>query len=136
MEPARILSAAIVALAASGAAGQETGPVTDGAGQALYMENCATCHGTQGTGDGPLAELMTVPMPDLTQISAAHDGTFPMLETIMVIDGRTGIRGHGYPMPVWGDRFKAEVPTDDHAAEIDARGRVLSLALYLQSIQE
>jgi mono/diheme cytochrome c family protein len=106
-------------------------------GEAEYMEACASCHGESGKGDGPLAELMTVDVPSLTGLSAANDGAFPMLEVIQVIDGRTGVRGHGYPMPVWGSRYKAEaMEAGEYAAEIDVRGRVLSLALYIQSIQE
>ncbi|EAU43947.1 c-type cytochrome [Salipiger bermudensis] len=109
----------------------------DEAGKIEYMNHCAACHGESAVGDGPLAELMTVPVPDLTQVSAQNDGVFPMLEMIQVVDGRTGIRGHGYPMPVWGARFKSEVEGDigAYASEIVVRGRILSLAYYLESIQ-
>ncbi|TCP39264.1 c-type cytochrome [Rhodovulum marinum] len=119
------------ALAAGTAQAQDPGP-------AEYMQACAACHGESGVGDGPLAELMTVPMPDLTQLSAANEGEFPMLAVIQIIDGRTGVRGHGYPMPVWGDRFKAEaVPSGgEYGAELMVRGRVLALAQYLESIQQ
>jgi len=106
-------------------------------GQSEYMAACASCHGESGKGDGPLADLMTVDLPDLTQIAANNDGEFPLLQTIMVIDGRTGLRGHGYPMPVWGSRFSAqEGDVGPMATELAVRGRVLSLALYLESIQE
>ncbi|MBY6002441.1 cytochrome c [Salipiger bermudensis] len=109
----------------------------DEAGEIEYMNHCAACHGESGMGDGPLAELMTVPVPDLTQVSAQNDGVFPLLDMIQVVDGRTGIRGHGYPMPVWGKRFKSEIEGDigAYASEIVVRGRILSLAYYLESIQ-
>ena len=42
----------------------------DEAGKIEYMNHCAACHGESAVGDGPLAELMTVPVPDLTQVSA------------------------------------------------------------------
>jgi len=108
------------------------------AGEAEYMNSCASCHGESGTGDGPLADLMTVPMPNLTVLSAANDGDFPMLEVIQVIDGRTGVRGHGYPMPVWGNQYEAEAAetAGPYGTELVVRGRVLSLADYLQSIQQ
>lgn len=110
----------------------------DDAGKAEYMNSCAACHGEGGLGDGPLAELMTVPMPNLTTLAQENDGVFPMLDVIHVIDGRTGVRGHGYPMPVWGSRFKGEVVErmGDYGAEMVVRGRVLSIAYYLESIQQ
>ncbi|MGC9420488.1 MAG: c-type cytochrome, partial [Rhodovulum sp.] len=103
-----------------------------------YIQACAACHGESGVGDGPLAELMTVPMPNLTQLSATNDGAFPMLAVIQIIDGRTGVRGHGYPMPVWGDRFKAEAESSrgEYGAELMVRGRVLAIAQYLESVQQ
>ncbi|HKL05576.1 MAG TPA: c-type cytochrome [Roseovarius sp.] len=109
----------------------------DDAGKQEYMDACASCHGESGAGDGPLAELMTVPVPPLTGLSAANDGQFPMLAVIHTIDGRQGIRGHGYPMPVWGSRFKRDIEdAGPYGAEAIVRGRLLSLAYYLESIQE
>ncbi|WP_127562438.1 c-type cytochrome [Nioella ostreopsis] len=107
-------------------------------GEQEYVNNCASCHGEGGMGDGPLANLMTVPVPDLTVIAANNDGVFPMLEMIQVIDGRTGIRGHGYPMPVWGQQFQADAAdvAGPYGSELMVRGRVLELAEYLASIQQ
>jgi len=80
---------------------------------------------------------MTVAVPSLTGLSAANDGVFPMLKVIHTIDGRQGTRGHGYPMPVWGSRFEAELEDmGPYGAEAVVRGRVLSIAYYLESIQE
>ncbi len=109
----------------------------EAAGRDEYLQSCASCHGQEARGDGPLAELMTVEVPDLTGIVRRNDGIFPMLDVIQIIDGRTGVRGHGFPMPVWGDRYKAGAVDEmgSHTAEIVTRGRILSLALYLQSIQ-
>lgn len=126
------------AIALAGLAATSGGALADHTGENEYMQACASCHGTGGLGDGPLAELMTVPLPDLTQISANNDGQFPTLKVIQVIDGRTGIRGHGYPMPVWGDRFKAEAEgvMGEYGAELEVRGRILSIVYYLESIQK
>lgn len=125
--------AALAALALSSGVALAQDP-----GEVEYMQACAACHGETGVGDGPLAELMTVPMPNLTQLSAANEGEFPMLSVIQIIDGRTGVRGHGYPMPVWGDRFKAEAApgAGEYGAELIVRGRVLSIAYYLESLQQ
>ncbi len=109
----------------------------DEPGRAEYMSACASCHGEGGAGDGPLAGLMTVPVPGLTGLSAANDGQFPMLEVIHTIDGRQGIRGHGYPMPVWGSRFSGELENaGPYGAEAIVRGRILSIAYYLEALQQ
>lgn len=130
---ASVVAASLVLAACSGAAQAQT---TAGANE--YAWACASCHGLAGHGDGPLAEYMTVEVPDLTQVSARNNGEFPMLQVIQVIDGRTGVRGHGSMMPVWGDRFAARTAAEsgNYAAEIEVRGRILALAMYLEAIQQ
>ena len=90
-------------------------------------------------GAGPLAELLTVEVPSLTTLSAANEGKFPMLDVIHSIDGRQLTRGHGDPMPVWGNSFRMQTEADGvgpYGGEAIIRGRVLSIAYYLESIQE
>lgn len=126
------LSLAMAAVLASGAAADE-------AGHDFYLEACATCHGETGNGDGPLAELMKITVPALTGLSAANEGVFPMLDVIHVIDGRQSVRGHGNPMPVWGKHFEIQADVDGHGpygSEAVVRGRILSIAYYLESIQK
>ncbi len=41
-------------------------PVQLAAGQKVYLDNCATCHGTDGKGDGPTAANLTPKPADLT----------------------------------------------------------------------
>ena len=109
----------------------------DDLGKQEYMNSCATCHGASAMGDGPLAELMTVEVPGLTDLASKNDGVFPMLEVIHSIDGRQGTRGHGYPMPIWGSQYEKDVENPGpYGAEVRIRGRVLSIAYYLESIQE
>src|SRR6056297_711628 len=82
---------------------------------------------------------MTSSIGKTPSFAAENDGVFPMLEVIQIIDGRTGVRGHGgEDMPVWGAVYKAPLAGEigDYAAETIIRGRILSLALYLESIQE
>lgn len=135
MMPARHLLSAVAAagiLAAMPAAAAE-----DPVGKDEYMNSCATCHGESGRGDGQIAGLMTVKVPDLTRIAERNDGVFPVQDMFMIVDGRTGIRGHGYPMPVWGARYRAEAGDryGPYGAEEVVRGRILSLVYYLQGIQ-
>ena len=106
-------------------------------GEEYYAQYCATCHGAGGEGDGPLTMMMTSSVPDLTQLAARNDGEFPMLQVIHIIDGRTGLRSHGGPMPVYGALFKAESGTDSPYGDVlYSRGKVLSIAYFLESIQK
>jgi len=134
MRFASFMTAAILtgsALTATTATAEETG-------QSLYMDACASCHGAAGMGTGPMAELMSVNVPGLQELSLNNDGVFPMLDVIYIIDGRTGVRGHGSEMPVWGRQFKGEMleQAGIYGSEVYARGKVLSLAYYLESIQK
>ncbi|WP_127902125.1 c-type cytochrome [Solirhodobacter olei] len=106
-------------------------------GKALFASNCAACHGETAKGDGDMAGVMTIPAPDLTLLARQNDGTFPFLKVFHVIDGRTGVRSHGNPMPVFGRSFEAAQGGADNpfGAVIEARGKVMSIALYLESLQ-
>lgn len=103
-------------------------------GAGLFADSCAACHGASGHGDGDMAGVMTIPAPDITTLSTQNEGTFPMLKVIHIIDGRSGIRAHGGPMPVFGQVFSAG--TEGYEGVLETRGRVLSLAMYLESIQQ
>jgi len=109
------------------------------AGKEEYMTACAGCHGESAMGQGPFAEYLNIEVPGLTGLKAANDGEFPFLETLMIVDGRTGVRGHGAgPMPIWGDRFEAAAldKVGVYGAEMIVRGRLLSLVEYIASIQQ
>ncbi len=106
------------------------------AGQVEYVDKCASCHGASGVGDGEMVGFLMVRPTDLTTLSEENDGEFPMLRVIQMIDGRTIVPAHGREMPIWGNTFKFEAEGGIYASEIEARGRVLSIADYLQSIQK
>jgi hypothetical protein len=57
---------------------------------------------------------------------------------VHIIDGRTDVQAHGTPMPTFGARYRREIGdlAGEYGAEQIVRGRVLDLALYLESIQE
>ncbi len=132
----RRLTTFIAAILAASSLSATAGDMVSG--QYEYMNHCASCHGTSGVGDGPIAGILTVDVPDLTVLAKNNGGDFPFLDTLMAIDGRTGVRGHGSNMPVWGDSFAREAAQQagDYGAEMIARGRLLSLVEYLASIQE
>mgnify|MGYP001477236874 CR=1 FL=1 len=107
-------------------------------GEELYMRYCASCHGETGGGGGDMQHFLNIHMPNLRTMAERNDGEFPLLQTIHIIDGRTGLRAHGGPMPLWGAAFMDE--SVEHigfyGSVLETRGRVLSLALYLESLQD
>jgi mono/diheme cytochrome c family protein len=110
----------------------------DEVGRQEYMYSCSACHGDSGRGDGPVARFLNVETPSLTTLAQQNNGDFPLLHVIQVIDGRSGVGPHGTIMPVWGARFMASEIDDAgrYGAEVIVRGRILSIARYLESIQE
>lgn len=110
--------------------GDRPNPGAAASGGQSFRTYCASCHGAEGKGDGPLAEHLKVAPADLTQISQSNNGTFPFDEVRKKIDGRDAVRGHGTSdMPVWGDAFKT---TD---TEEQAEKRIDDLTHFLWSIQ-
>jgi high-affinity iron transporter len=47
----------------AGAMDLPKGPLDTADGHALYVRNCAPCHGTRGAGDGPAAHTLSTPPP-------------------------------------------------------------------------
>jgi len=74
-------------------------------GQAEYERYCASCHGIEGTGHGPMRAVLTLAPTDLTALSADNDGAFPLERVVKRIDGRDPLVAHGSPMPVYGTFF-------------------------------
>ena len=66
---------AIVGFAIAGLAGGHS-VAADDIGEQEYMTYCASCHGADGTGDGPLAAFLTVKVPDLTVVAQEMMETF------------------------------------------------------------
>lgn len=106
-------------------------------GEATFMNACAGCHGESAAGDGPMTEVLTVPVPDLTGLSARNGGEFPWLRVIHTIDGRMSPAAHGGPMPVFGNLFTGDPAVADapDGTPVQVSARVLALVEYLQSIQ-
>jgi mono/diheme cytochrome c family protein len=105
-------------------------------GKREYQAYCASCHGMQGKGDGPMSTILTVVPADLTQLRKKNDGEFPFWRIYKIIDGRDLVRGHGARnMPVWGAEFLIE-EGGGYLDEDRVIGRILGLVYYLQSIQE
>jgi mono/diheme cytochrome c family protein len=105
-------------------------------GQDLYQRFCASCHGAQGRGDGPVAASFKVEVPDLTLIARRAGNAYPRERIVRIIDGRHIIGAHGSrTMPVWGeDLSRLEIGNPD--AERATRVVIDRLADYLEQLQK
>ncbi|MAE94694.1 MAG: 3-methyladenine DNA glycosylase [Deltaproteobacteria bacterium] len=105
-------------------------------GREDYIQYCASCHGADGRGRGPVAPALKVAPADLTGIAARRGGAFPRTEIAYVIDGRFELSVHGTrDMPIWGRKFREGLPQNE-TGEALVRGRIAGLVEYLMSIQE
>jgi mono/diheme cytochrome c family protein len=104
-------------------------------GQGYFLAYCASCHGADARGDGPVAPALSQQPTDLTKIAERREGKFPLDELAAFIAGRDAPTAHGTrEMPVWGQQFVDEVGEGD-AATLIARDQMRTLLLYLKSIQ-
>ncbi|WP_299208144.1 c-type cytochrome [uncultured Tateyamaria sp.] len=107
-------------------------------GATLYQRHCATCHGVEADGKGPMRPALLLQPPSLLDLAARNDGTFPIIRVVSRIDGRDPLVSHGSPMPVYGWYFEGE----DTAIKAETGQPILTsqpivdLMAYLESIQE
>ncbi len=121
------------AISFASACARELGPPAEG--QDVYMSHCASCHGVDGKGNGPVAGSLRTPPSDLTAI-ALRPGGFDEKEVAAAIDGRRTVPAHGpREMPVWGAVFETELESEAETARTGPL-RTFELVAYLRSIQE
>jgi mono/diheme cytochrome c family protein len=106
-------------------------------GAQLFMTLCASCHGAEGRGDGPVAPLLNTPPSDLTHIARRNGGRFTADIVQSFIDGREAVRTHGpRDMPVWGHQLYFSAEEGDLAARQHADAEIAQIVEYLRSIQQ
>ena len=105
-------------------------------GRALYVENCALCHGPAGRGNGEIAAGLSPKPTDLTRISARNGGAFPRAQVLSQIDGYTR-QAPQEEMPEFGLLLRGDtVPVDVGDGQMSPVPRPLAaLMVYLESIQ-
>lgn len=131
------ITACVLAGTLPGMAGaaEPIGDADTGAG--VFRTHCASCHGIEATGHGPMAGVMVIKPTDLTALRANNGGVFPTARVVMRIDGRDPLVSHGSPMPVYGPFFEG----DDVALKTAAGQPILTsrpiadLMAFLQGVQ-
>jgi mono/diheme cytochrome c family protein len=127
----------LIALVASPLAQSQTVPPSTAflgdslVGKDSFEAYCATCHGADARGGGPVAPALKRTPPDLTTIASRNRNVFPRDRVSAVLTGAGRIvPAHGTTeMPIWGPLFRA--------FESDARVRVRidNLVNYLETVQ-
>jgi mono/diheme cytochrome c family protein len=123
----------------SSASGQTTGQknpplvIPSMAGRDLFEFYCASCHGRDGKGSGPVVAALKSPPPDLSTLTRRNGGTFPRarVESFVTGDGDRLTPAHGSKeMPVWGPIFGGLDPHDT-----TNRVRISNIVGYIESMQ-
>jgi len=128
-----------IGVAASGAFAQTTGPrnpplvIESVAGSDVFAFYCASCHGRNGSGDGPVSQSLKVTPPDLRLLTRDNGGEFPRSRVAAFVTQGASVSApaHGTTeMPVWGPVFRGLGDSDALA-----RVRIANLVEYLETIQ-
>ena len=102
-------------------------------GQEMYKTWCASCHGTDGKGDGPAASALKKMPTDLTLLAKNNGGKFPAERVRAYVEG-SGSKttdAHGSrDMPVWGNVFRSI-----DSSQTAVTYRLFALSGYLQTFQ-
>jgi mono/diheme cytochrome c family protein len=137
---ARIVLAGLAGTIALCVSGLATAQGKPDFGKREYTQNCASCHGAGGKGDGAMRGYLTKSPTDLTTLAKRNNGVFPYQRVYEVIDGRQVVEPHGgRDMPVWGADYIARSAQDwqdwPYDPESYARARIVALTDYLNRIQ-
>src|SRR6516165_10230845 len=119
-------------------------------GKSEFQSSCASCHGADAKGKGPVSDQLKISPPDLTILAKNNNGVFPTNFVYETIYGLKTIPAHGTrEMPIWGERFNPIMnsphivdPTYDvldasrELREVVVRTRILAVIDYLSRIQQ
>lgn len=109
-------------------------------GRFEYDNNCASCHGLAGLGDGEVGRSLKQRVPDLTTLTSRNGGVFPADRVRRLIDGREQIKGHGgRAMPYWGLQYSSKAAEFYKGLAVDpetfVQQRVDALVAHLRTLQ-
>jgi mono/diheme cytochrome c family protein len=119
-------------------------------GRSEFLSSCASCHGADGKGKGPVSEQLKVPPSDLTILAKNNNGVFPTNAVYETIYGSKAVPAHGTrEMPIWGERFNPiinlphavdpfywRLAGPENSPEVVGRTRILAVIDYLNRIQQ
>ena len=108
-------------------------------GKREFETSCASCHGVNGKGSGTVTPWLRKSPPDLTLLSKANGGIFPMDRLYKSVSGEDTSAHGSREMPVWGQVYRmsaAEYYMEQrYNEEAIVRARILSLLEYINRLQ-
>jgi mono/diheme cytochrome c family protein len=119
-------------------------------GKSEFRSSCASCHGADARGKGPVSGQLKAQPPDLTMLARNNNGVFPADAVYKTIDGSQSVPTHGTrEMPIWGERFNpiVDLPHSvdpsywklagpEQSPEVVVRARILAVIDYLSRVQQ
>ena len=107
-------------------------------GKTLYLQNCVSCHGVDGKGDGPVAARLSTQPPDLTRIAARRNGVWPALEIMEILSGYSRNILPREDMPIIVDLLDNEMSEFDrgNGEPILMPTKLIAIANYLEALQD
>ncbi len=106
-------------------------------GRNLFLYFCAECHGNDAASIGPMAEMLAIEPPDLTELAKRNGGPFPTESVAFQIDGRIPLVSHG-DMPVFGPSLDGDQQVALKLADgqpMMVTKHLANLLIYLNSVQ-
>lgn len=104
-------------------------------GRNYFLRYCASCHGVNGTGDGPVTKALSRPPTNLRLLGDKYGIPLPAARLARTIDGRDEISAHGTrEMPVWGEKlYETGEGTRGEFGIGEVIGKIIA---YLNTIQD
>jgi mono/diheme cytochrome c family protein len=110
----------------------EASGVNRTSGKETFVKYCASCHGLDGKGTGPVASALKSAPADLTTLAKNNDGEYPAGFVSAVLKFGRNLSAHGsQDMPVWGSRFKMIDPVNDPTGQ----RHVDDIVAYIATLQ-
>lgn len=127
-----IMAVAVSARQRESSADRPSLSITSMTGEDSFNFYCATCHGRDAKGTGPVAVALKTQPTDLTALSRQNGGNFPRAEIVSYIDGSGRVLPTHGPgdMPVWGPIFRALENSDPRV-----KVRLENIVAYIESLQ-
>jgi mono/diheme cytochrome c family protein len=119
-------------------------------GKSEFQSSCASCHGGDAKGKGPVSDQLKTPPRDLTILARNNNGVFPTNAVYETIYGSKAVPAHGTrEMPIWGERFNPivnlphsvdpyywKMAGPEQSPEVVVRTRILSVIDFLNRVQQ